>query len=312
MEVILQTLEEERWELMKPRKYSQQMIDKWLGLLLMVPIVLIIFGITGIPFVRAVYLSFTNKVVGLKEEFIGLENYRSLFTDKIYWKSLNNTVIYTVGCIVAKLLAGLLLALLLNQNLRGKAFFRTVLLIPWALPGMVAATTWRWMYDSTYGIINSMLLKTGMIELPIPWLSNPGITLLSTMIVNVWRGIPFFMFSLLGALQTLDKQVFEAAYVDGAGAFKQFIYITLPGISSVLGISALLSTIWTFNDFENVFLITGGGPVYSSSVISTYTYDLAFIQNSFGRALAVAVSVIPLMLIMIMISRKIINTDINQ
>jgi len=132
------------------------------------------------------------------------------------------------------------------------------------------------------------------------------------MIVNVWRGIPFFMFSLLGALQTLDKQVFEAAYVDGAGAFKQFIYITLPGISSVLGISALLSTIWTFNDFENVFLITGGGPVYSSSVISTYTYDLAFIQNSFGRALAVAVSVIPLMLIMIMISRKIINTDINQ
>lgn len=297
---------------MKPRKYSQQMIDKWLGLLLMVPIVLIIFGITGIPFVRAVYLSFTNKVVGLKEEFIGLENYRSLFTDKIYWKSLNNTVIYTVGCIVAKLLAGLLLALLLNQNLRGKAFFRTVLLIPWALPGMVAATTWRWMYDSTYGIINSMLLKTGMIELPIPWLSNPGITLLSTMIVNVWRGIPFFMFSLLGALQTLDKQVFEAAYVDGAGAFKQFIYITLPGISSVLGISALLSTIWTFNDFENVFLITGGGPVYSSSVISTYTYDLAFIQNSFGRALAVAVSVIPLMLIMIMISRKIINTDINQ
>jgi len=312
MEVILQTLEEERWELMKPRKYSQQMIDKWLGLLLMVPIVLIIFGITGIPFVRAVYLSFTNKVVGLKEEFIGLENYRSLFTDKIYWKSLNNTVIYTVGCIVAKLLAGLLLALLLNQNLRGKAFFRTVLLIPWALPGMVAATTWRWMYDSTYGIINSMLLKAGMIELPIPWLSNPGITLLSTMIVNVWRGIPFFMFSLLGALQTLDKQVFEAAYVDGAGAFKQFIYITLPGISSVLGISALLSTIWTFNDFENVFLITGGGPVYSSSVISTYTYDLAFIQNSFGRALAVAVSVIPLMLIMIMISRKIINTDINQ
>lgn len=297
---------------MKPRKYSQQMIDKWLGLLLMVPIVLIIFGITGIPFVRAVYLSFTNKVVGLKEEFIGLENYRSLFTDKIYWKSLNNTVIYTVGCIVAKLLAGLLLALLLNQNLRGKAFFRTVLLIPWALPGMVAATTWRWMYDSTYGIINSMLLKAGMIELPIPWLSNPGITLLSTMIVNVWRGIPFFMFSLLGALQTLDKQVFEAAYVDGAGAFKQFIYITLPGISSVLGISALLSTIWTFNDFENVFLITGGGPVYSSSVISTYTYDLAFIQNSFGRALAVAVSVIPLMLIMIMISRKIINTDINQ
>lgn len=117
------------------------------------------------------------------------------------------------------------------------------------------------------------------------------------------------MFSLLGALQTLDGQIFEAAYVDGAGMFKRFWYITLPGISSVLGISTLLSTIWTFNDFENVFLITGGGPIYSSSVISTYTYDLAFIQNSFGRALSVAVSVIPLMVILILVSQKVISGD---
>ena len=124
--------------------------------------------------------------------------------------------------------------------------------------------------------------------------------------------ISFFMFSLLGALQTLDGQIFEAAYVDGAGMFKRFWYITLPGISSVLGISTLLSTIWTFNDFENVFLITGGGPIYSSSVISTYTYDLAFIQNSFGRALSVAVSVIPLMLILILVSQKVINGDRNE
>lgn len=294
------------------RAHSQQKIDRCLGLLLMVPIVMIIFGITGIPFIRALYLSFTDKVVGMQEQFIGFENYLSLFRDKVYWKSLNNTIIYTAGCIGAKLLLGLLLAVLLNQSFRGKGFFRTVLLIPWALPGMVAATTWRWMYDSTYGIINSMLLKAGMIDLPISWLSDPNITLFSTMIVNVWRGIPFFMFSLLGALQTLDHQVFEAAYVDGAGIFKRFWHITLPGISNVLGISTLLSTIWTFNDFENVFLITGGGPVYSSSVISTYTYDLAFIQNSFGRALAVAVSVIPLMIILILLSQKVINGDRSE
>ena len=106
--------------------------------------------------------------------------------------------------------------------------------------------------------------------------------------------------------------MFEAAYVDGAGIFKRFWHITLPGISNVLGISTLLSTIWTFNDFENVFLITGGGPVYSSSVISTYTYDLAFIQNSFGRALAVAVSVIPLMIILILLSQKVINGDRSE
>ena len=231
-------------------------------------------------------------MVGVPEQFIGFDNYLALFGDKIYWKSLYNTIIYTVGCITAKLALGLLLAVILNQKFR-----------------RVAATTWRWMYDSTYGIINSLLLTAGLISLPIPWLSNPDITLLSTMIVNVWRGVPFFMFSLLGALQTLDGQIFEAAYVDGAGMFKRFWYITLPGISSVLGISTLLSTIWTFNDFENVFLITGGGPIYSSSVISTYTYDLAFIQNSFGRALSVAVSVIPLMVILILVSQKVISGD---
>lgn len=292
--------------------HSQQLLDRRLGLLLMVPIVAVIFGITGIPFIRALYLSFTDKVVGIQEHFIGFDNYTALFRDKIYWKSLGNTMIYTVGCIAAKLGFGLLLAVVLNQKFKGKAFFRTVLLIPWALPGMVAATTWRWMYDSTYGIINSLLLKSGLISLPVPWLSDPDITLFSTMIVNVWRGIPFFMFSILGALQTLDGQIFEAAYVDGAGIFKRFWHITIPGISSVLGISTLLSTIWTFNDFENVFLITGGGPIYSSSVISTYTYDLAFIQNSFGRALSVAVSVIPLMIILILFSQKVINGDRNE
>lgn len=287
------------------KKYeSQAKKDKRLGLILMIPIVLIIFGIMGYPFCRAIYLSFTDKLVGMKEHFVGFDNYIKLIQDKIYWKSLWNTIIYTVGCIAAKLAIGLLLAILLNRKFKGKAFFRTVLLIPWAIPGMVAATTWRWMYDSTYGIINSILITLGFTKVGIPWLSDPNITLLSTMIVNIWRGIPFFMFSILGALQTLDKQQYEAAYVDGAGAFKQFLYITIPSISNVLGITTLLSTIWTFNDFENVYLITGGGPLYSSSTIATYTYDMAFIQNNFARAVAVAISVIPLLLVLIAVYTK--------
>lgn len=174
---------------------------------------------------------------------------------------------------------------------------------------MVAAITWGRMYDSTYGTINSLLLKAELMGLPISWLNDPDTTLLGTMLMDVRRGIPFFMLSLLGALQTLDGQIFGAAYVDGAGMFKRFWYITLPGIPSVLGISTLLSTIWTFNNFESVFLITGGGPIYSSSVISTYTYDLAFVRNSFSRALSVAVSVIPLMVILILVSQKVISGD---
>ena len=287
------------------RKYeSQAKKDRRLGLILMIPIILVVFGIMGYPFCRALYLSFTNKVVGKPEEFVGLENYIKLFHDPIYWKSLKNTLVYTVGCIAAKLALGLLWAVLLNRSFKGKSFFRTVLLIPWAIPGMVAATTWRWMYDSTYGIINSLLISLGITKIGIPWLSDPNLTLLTTMIVNIWRGIPFFMFSILGALQTLEKQQYEAAYVDGAGAFKQFWYITLPSISSVIGITTLLSTIWTFNDFENVYLITGGGPLYASSTIATYTSDMAFIQNNFARAVSVAISVIPLLLILIFIYTK--------
>lgn len=286
----------------KIKKIEPQSVkDKRLGLLLMIPVVIVVFVIMGLPFIRAIYWSFTDKVIGSDANFVGLKNYIELFSDQVYRKSLLNTFIYTVGCIVAKLLIGLLWALLLNQNFKGKGFFRTALLIPWALPGMVAAMTWRWMYDSTYGIINSVLLDTGIIDMPIAWLSNPKLVLFSAMIVNIWRGVPFFMFSILGELQTLDKQVYEAATVDGAGIFKQFWYITMPSISTVLKVTTLLSTIWTFNDFDNVWLVTGGGPLYASSVIATYTYDMAFIQNSFGKALSVASSVIPILIIMILI-----------
>ncbi|MBQ1310872.1 MAG: sugar ABC transporter permease, partial [Blautia sp.] len=253
---------------------------------------------------KAVYWSFTDKVIGKDPKFVGLKNYINLFHNRTYLKSLRNTFIYTFGCIIAKLGLGLLWAVLLNQNIKGKGFFRTALLIPWALPGMVAAMTWRWMYDGTYGIINSLLLRGGIVSMPVAWLSNPKLVLFSAMLVNIWRGVPFFMFSILGVLQTLDRQVYEAATVDGAGIFKQFWYITLPSISPVLKTTTLLSTIWTFNDFENIWLVTGGGPLYSSSVIATYTYDMAFIQNSFGKALAVASSVIPILIIMIVIFSK--------
>ena len=284
--------------------YSKTKSDRNLGLLLVVPIVIVIFVIMGVPFVRAVYLSFTDKVIGKEANFAGLRNYLNLFSDATYWKVLRNTVVYTVGSVGIKLLFGMILAIILNQKFVGRGFFRTALLIPWALPGMVAAMTWRWMYDSTYGIINSLLLSAGIVDLPVAWLSNPKITLYTVMVVNIWRGVPFFIFSLLGALQTIDGQMYEAAYLDGAGEFRQFFSITLPSIGNVTKVTTLLSTIWTFNDFENIYLVTGGGPVFSSSVISTYTYDLAFIQNSFGRALSVAVSVVPVLLIIMLIASR--------
>ncbi|KIL39188.1 hypothetical protein SD70_21885 [Gordoniibacillus kamchatkensis] len=283
--------------------------DRLLGYGLLVPVAVIVFVIIGIPFVNAIYLSFTDKVVGVTPKFIGLANYMAIFSDKEYWKVLKNTVVFTVGSVGVKLVLGLLLAVVVNQNFFGRGLLRAVLLVPWALSGMVSAVTWRWMYDDTYGIINALLLRWNIVHLPVAWTSDPSIALLSVIIVNIWKGLPFFIFSLLGGLQTIDGQMYEAATIDGAGKVRQFFAITIPSISPVIAITVLLSTIWTFNSFEIVYLITGGGPLHASAVISTYTYEVAFLQNKMGQSLAVAGSIIPILVALIIFSMRKLNKD---
>ena len=231
-------------------------------------------------------------------------NYISIFTDSTYWRVFMNTVIYTVICIVVKLVFGMLFALLLNESFHGRSITRVAMLLPWAIPGMVAANTWKWMYNDQYGIINEILRDLHIISTPIPWLGSMGLALFSVMIVNIWRGIPFFLFSILGALQSIDDQLYDAGKIDGANVFQRFFNITLPSIMPVVAISTLLSTIWTFNDFDNIWLITGGGPLNASSVIATYTYEQAFMYNDMGTGMAVAVSIIPVLVILMVLVTK--------
>ncbi|MFD0693338.1 carbohydrate ABC transporter permease [Paenibacillus sp. GCM10027628] len=286
------------------RKY-----DRTLGYLLILPVAFVIFVVIGFPFINAIYLSFTNKVVGMDPKFIGLDNYLHIFSDREYWKVLKNTFIYMISSVGIKLVVGLILAVVVNESFFGRGIFRMILLIPWALSGMVAAITWRWMYDDTYGIINSLLLRMHIIDTPVPWTSGIHMALVSVIIVNIWKGLPFFIFSLLGGLQTIDSQMYEAATIDGAGTLRQFFAITVPSIMPVITITTLLSCIWTFNNFESVYLITGGGPLNASAVISTYTYEVAFQQNLLGRALAVAGSVVPILVIMIVVSMRKMKAD---
>ncbi|WP_216627960.1 carbohydrate ABC transporter permease [Paenibacillus germinis] len=286
------------------RKY-----DKTLGYVLILPVAFVIFVVIGFPFINAIYLSFTDKVVGVNPKFIGFDNYLHIFTDREYWKVLKNTFIYMIFSVGIKLVVGLMLAVVVNETFFGRGIFRMILLIPWALSGMVAAITWRWMYDDTYGIINSLLLRFHIIDTPILWTSGLHMALVSVIIVNIWKGLPFFIFSLLGGLQTIDSQMYEAATIDGAGWIRQFFAITVPSIMPVITITTLLSCIWTFNNFESVYLITGGGPLNASAVISTYTYEVAFQQNLLGRALAVAGSVVPILVVMIVVSMRKLKTD---
>ncbi|TJY43500.1 sugar ABC transporter permease [Cohnella pontilimi] len=283
--------------------------DKALGYGLLIPVAVIVFVIIGVPFINSIYLSFTNKVVGVDPKFIGFGNYAHIFSDPEYWKVLKNTVYFTVGSVSFKLVIGLLLAVVVNQAFFGRGFVRAILLVPWALSGMVSAITWRWMYDDTYGIVNALLMRWHVISLPIAWTSDPSIALISVIIVNIWKGLPFYIFSFLGGLQTIDSQMYEAATIDGAGKIRQFFSITIPSISTVISITVLLSTIWTFNSFEIVYLITGGGPLHASAIISTYTYEVAFLQNQMGQSLAVAGSVIPILVLLIVFSMRKLGKD---
>jgi multiple sugar transport system permease protein len=283
--------------------------DRMLGYWLILPVAVIIFVVIGIPFINAIYLSLTDKVVGLEPRFVGFKNYIYIFTDREYWKVLKNTFIFMFFSVGLKLVFGLILAIVVNEKFYGRSIVRMMLLIPWAISGMVAAITWRWMYDDTFGIINAMLLRFNIVDMPIPWTSGINVALISVIIVNVWRGIPFFLFSLLGGLQTIDNQMYEAAKIDGAGWLRSLFAITIPSIMPVIMIATLLSSIWTFNDFENIFLITGGGPLHASAVIATYTYEVAFLENQMGRALAVAGSVVPLLVVLIIFSTRKLHSD---
>jgi ABC-type sugar transport system permease subunit len=279
------------------------------GLAFTLPVFILIFLVMGFPFLYTVYLSFTNKTAGYDPQFIGFANYISLFTDPQYWLVLRNTVVYTAVCIAFKLLLGTTFALLLNEKFPGRGIVRVAMLLPWAIPGMVAANTWKWIYNDQYGILNAVMRRIGIISTPINWLGTMDLALLAVIIVNVWRGIPFFLFSILGALQTIDGDLYDAGKIDGANVAHRFWYITFPSVAPVVAITTLLSTIWTFNDFDNIWLITGGGPLNASSTIATYTYEVAFIANRMARALAVAVSVIPFLAVLLaLITRRMKNT----
>jgi multiple sugar transport system permease protein len=289
---------------------SNRRSEMVLGYTSVMPVIIVIFVVIGIPFINALYLSLTDKTVGAQAHFIGFANYREIFTDPVYWKVLKNTFIYFMTDVFFKLVIGMIFALTLNQAFFGRSIVRVLFLVPWAISGLVSALTWKWMYNDSYGIINQLLLDSGLIDNPVAWLSGPKIALVSVIIVNIWRGIPFFLFSILGGLQTIDRQMYEAAKIDGAGPIRQFFSVTIPSISSVLVITTMLSSIWTFNDFENIFLITGGGPLYNSAVISVYTYETAFLQNNMGKSLSVAGSIIPILLVlMFFMTRKLAKED---
>lgn len=263
------------------------------------PLIIYLACVLAFPICWGIYISFTNKTIGGEAAFVGLKNYQRLLKDPEYIRSIVNTLKFTVITIGLKMVFGTVMALALNVNFKGRNLCRALLMIPWTLPNIVVVYNWRWIFNSSGGVANHLLKSIGLIDKDLVWFGTAGLAMFTIIIANVWRGTPFFGVSILAKLQTISDSYYEAAQLDGANAFQRFIYITLPEIKDVIILSAMMSTIWTINEFETVWLLTGGGPNGSTEVMNVYSYKTAMRSMMLGRGIAVSVLALPIFILLI-------------
>jgi multiple sugar transport system permease protein len=276
---------------------SKQALWGWLFVL---PALIIIIGLVAYPFFYAIFISFTSRVVGNPGEFIGLDNYRYLAQTPAFTRSITNTLTLVLVSDVLKLIIGLGLALILNQRIRGRGAFRAIILLPWAMPGFIAFLVWRVLYQPVGGGINLVLETTGIYTEVIPWLGSKSTAMPAVIIASTWRGFPFWAISFLAALQTIPGDLYEAAKVDGANAWQRFLTVTIPAIKPVLLVVTLLSSIWTANSFENIWILTQGGPSDATMVFPVLAY-FGMQTQRLGEAAAVSVAMLPVLAILVIV-----------
>jgi multiple sugar transport system permease protein len=275
--------------------------DFVLAYVLLLPLILILFLLLAYPIGSAIWITLQDKTIGMVGRFIGLENYRQLlFNDPFFSQVVRNGFIFTIGSVLLKLLVGLIMALVLNQPLVFRGLWRGLLLMPWVAPTVVTALSWRWILDLT-GVLNLVLRDLGLMTSSIPWLAQYGTAMFSLILVNTWRGFPFFGITLLAGMQAIPQELYEAAEIDGATVWQRFRYVTLPSLRTVILVVTILSIIWTFNDFSIVWLLTGGGPGHATDVFATYTYKLGFVTSRLGYGQTVSVILAPVLIAIIMI-----------
>ncbi|HEX7549008.1 MAG TPA: sugar ABC transporter permease [Candidatus Methylomirabilis sp.] len=279
------------------------------GYFLISPAVFLLLVLLAYPFVLAVYISMTNRVLGEPGSFIWFENFLKLLQDSLFRQTVLNSFIYTVATLFLKLFFGVILALLLNQEMPARNLIRGALLLPWVVPTSLSVLTWLWMFDSLFSVANYILLGLGLIQKKIPWLGDPFWAMVSVVIVNTWRGLPFFAVSFLAGLMTIPKELYEAAETDGAKQFRQFWHITLPLLQPVIAVVVLFTTIWTFADFQIVYILTHGGPINATQIFATMAYDVALVAGRIGEGSAISLFLFPALLIVIIFMLKFLRRE---
>lgn len=281
-----------------------------LGVLLIAPTVLIFCAVIVYPLVAAIELSLNSIYTPtLKGRFVGLGNYTALAGSAEFWRSLANTFVWTISTLTLQIGLGVGMALVLHQNLLFRSLARSLVLFPYFVSTVVAVLVWRWLFNDLYGVLNHLLLKAGIIAAPLDWLGSMPNAMIGIVLVGAWKYFPFVVIAVLARLQTIPEALHEAAAIDGAGPVARFFDITLPQLRDVLVVVILLRAIWDFKEFDLIYLLTGGGPIIGTQTLPLMVYKDAFGMNEMGRAAAVAVAMMLVMLVFMTVYLRVAGRD---
>jgi ABC-type sugar transport system permease subunit len=282
-----------------------------LGWLLVAPVVILVSGIIIYPFFDAILLSFQERFIGKTGTWVGLANYAALFTDPSNpWpKAALTTLVITGGAIGTKFLVGMAMACVLNQDIPAKNIFRGIMLLPWAVPAVVSAYVWRFMFDTT-GPINGAIANFGLLDDYIYFFNDSRLALPALILVIVWAGTPFWTMNFLAGMQSISQELYEAAEIDGAGTWQRFLNVTLPSLQPVIVVTALLSTIWTSANLTPIFVLTNGGPNYATMTLPLLSYFVSIPGHQLGAGAAIAMTMVPFYLILVLfLTRRMLRQD---
>jgi multiple sugar transport system permease protein len=267
--------------------------------LMMAPPILFLVAFVGYPFCYGIALSLEDRAVAHTGTFAGLDNFIRDAHDPVFWKVVANTFIYTGVATVLKMVIGLGLALAMNQTFKFKNIIRALLLLPFIVPTVLSTVAFMWMLDPAFSVVNRVLMEFGVPKPGPSWLGNPILAMMSIIAINTWRGLPFYGITLLAGLQTVPVELYEAATIDGASGWQRFRFITLPIIQPIILIVTLFSVIFTFADFQLVYVLTHGGPQNATNLLATYAFDVGMGAGQLGLGASIALTMLPALALLI-------------
>ncbi|OBX01830.1 carbohydrate ABC transporter permease [Gallibacterium genomosp. 1] len=283
----------------------QKNYTRWIFVL---PAMIVVSVLFVYPFLSSIFYSFTNKNLIMPNwKFVGFDNYIAVINDPSFWLAFFNSILWTVFSLVGQVLVGFALAMALHRIRHLQWLYKILLIIPWAFPTIVIAFSWQWILNGVYGYLPNMIVKLGLMDIAPHFLSDSTWAFVSLVFINVWFGAPLIMVNVLSALQTVPQEQYEAAKIDGANAWQVFRHITLPHIKVVIGLLVVLRTVWVFNNFDIIYLITGGGPANSTMTLPIYAYNMGWGTKMLGRSSAVTVLLFIFLLLICFIYFKVIS-----